>query len=336
MMMESKLPKISIVTPSFNQAEFIEETIQSVLNQGYPNLEYIIIDGGSRDGSVDIIKKYEKYLTYWESKQDRGHAHALNKGFAKATGEVMAWINSDDKYFPWTFATIADIYSQYPDVLWTTGLHANFNRQGVLMAGKSTVRAIYKNIYSYIFRDFHIQQESVFWRRSLWEKTGGYIDENVHLMVDTELWCRFFLHAELWHIDQVIGGYRTYGLNRSHIAIHKQQVAEDINESIDYLMANLPHKNKIVLNQIKVFGEAFHQQNKLTGSITKSIRQNKLLQLIPFMFYDKFCNFIYRKAIKKRGIISLELPVDASLVIKKIERDEEGWKKSVLAWQFPY
>ena len=336
MMTTSKLPKISVVTPSFNQAEFIEETILSVINQNYPNLEYIVIDGGSTDGSVEIIKKYEQYFTYWISEPDKGHADALNKGFAKATGEVMAWINSDDKYFEWTFMTIAEIYSQYPDVLWTTGLHANFNRQGVLMAGESAVRAVYKNIYSYIFRNFHIQQESVFWRRSLWEKTGGYIDENVHLMVDTELWCRFFLHAELWHIDQVIGGYRTYGLNRSHIAIHKQQVTEDIDKSIEFLMANLPNQHMIVLNKINVFVEALQQQNKLTGSITKSIRQNKLLQLIPLMFYDKFCNFIYQKAIKKRGIIALEMPVDASLVIKKIERDEEGWKKSVLPWQFPY
>src|SRR5215204_5758135 len=114
--MGKDLPKISIVTPSYNQAEFIEETILSVINQNYPNLEYIVIDGGSTDGSVEIIKKYEQYFSYWVSEPDKGHADALNKGFAKATGEVMAWINSDDKYFPWTFATVAEVYSQFPEV----------------------------------------------------------------------------------------------------------------------------------------------------------------------------------------------------------------------------
>src|SRR5262245_25856999 len=97
------MKKISIVTPSFNQARFVEQTLKSVLDQNYPALEYIVIDGGSSDGSREIIEKYRPRLSYFVSEPDRGHGHALNKGFAKTTGEIMAWINSDDMYLPWTF-----------------------------------------------------------------------------------------------------------------------------------------------------------------------------------------------------------------------------------------
>jgi len=108
-------PKISIVTPSYNQAQFLERTILSVLNQNYPNLEYIIIDGGSTDGSVEIIKKYEKYISYWVSEKDRGQSHALNKGFEKATGELVGWQNSDDIYLPGAFKKVIEVFKNKPD-----------------------------------------------------------------------------------------------------------------------------------------------------------------------------------------------------------------------------
>src|ERR1044071_7135932 len=111
-----KQPKISIVTTSFNQAEWLEQCMRSVLDQNYPELEYFVMDGGSTDGSVDIIRKYADRLTGWVSEPDRGHMHALNKGFARATGDVLAWLNSDDKYCPWAFNVVGRIFSVLPEV----------------------------------------------------------------------------------------------------------------------------------------------------------------------------------------------------------------------------
>lgn len=205
-------PKISIVTPSFNQGEFLEETIRSVLDQNYPNLEYIIIDGGSTDDSVEIIKKYEKYLTYWVSEPDRGHGHALNKGFELATGEIMAWLNSDDKYLPWTFETVAEVFNAFPEVQWIQGNPASWDVKGRLVSASNNQR----NLMDFLIgRYAWIQQESTFWRRSLWHQSGGYINEDYQFMVDGELWSRYFLVAELYRVDMILGGFRHHTQNRS-------------------------------------------------------------------------------------------------------------------------
>jgi len=113
---DSNYPKIAIVTPSYNQAQFLERTILSVLNQNYPNLEYIIIDGGSTDGSVEIIKKYERYLSYWVSEKENVQADAINKGFQKSTGQILAWLNSDDLYLPNTLVKIMNIFLRNKEI----------------------------------------------------------------------------------------------------------------------------------------------------------------------------------------------------------------------------
>jgi glycosyltransferase involved in cell wall biosynthesis len=207
--------KISIVTPSFNQVSFIEETITSVVGQNYANLEYVIIDGGSTDGSDAIIRKYLPHLSHYVSEPDSGHGNALNKGFHHTTGEIMAWLNSDDKYMPWTFKTVAEIFDQHPDIHWMTGTQAFWNDRGTLMYTSQ----VYKNVLDYLSGNFAwIQQESVFWRRSLWERAGGRIDENYRFMIDGELWCRFFALERLWHVNCVLSGYRIHKGNRARIS----------------------------------------------------------------------------------------------------------------------
>jgi len=201
-------PPISVVTPSLNQAEFLEATLRSVITQRYPELEYVVIDGGSTDGSIGIIERHEADLHYWVSEPDRGHAHALNKGFARTSGEIMCWINSSDLYYPWTFATVAEIFTRFSQIDWITGTGSMFDVGGQLrfVASSSGV-----NVLDILAGDYRsIQQESVFWRRSLWDRVGGRLDESLTYAADLDLWLRFFRHASLYHVETLLGGFRVH------------------------------------------------------------------------------------------------------------------------------
>lgn len=203
----SNFPKISIVTPNYNQAKYLEDTILSVLNQQYPNLEYIIIDGGSTDGSIDIIKKYENHLAYWESAPDKGMYDAIQKGFGKATGEIMAWINSDDMYQSKSFFTVAEIFSSFTQVNWLLGFPSIYDAEGRIVECPHTLRQWSKfDIYTGQYK--WIQQESVFWRKSLWDKAGSYIDNTLKYAGDFELWNRFFKLEQLYATTAILSGFR--------------------------------------------------------------------------------------------------------------------------------
>jgi len=227
--------KICVVTPSFNQADFLEETILSVLDQDYPDLEYVVIDGGSTDGSADIIHKYSNRLHYWVSEEDDGHAHALNKGFSRTSGEILAWINSDDKYLPWTFQMVAKIFAKFPNVNWLVGFNAFWNQDGVLTHAEK----VRKNIYDFLLGDFEwIQQESVFWRRSLWEAAGGRVSQNYEFMVDGELWSRFFLIDDLYHVNCILSGYRNHSANRARQ--NYPAIVAELREIVDTMKQRCP------------------------------------------------------------------------------------------------
>lgn len=209
------LPAISIVTPSYNQAAYLEECIESVLGQGYPNLEYIIMDGGSNDGSVEIIKKYEKHLAYWQSRPDGGQYRAVSEGFRRASGEIMAWLNSDDKYHPLAFAKGAYVFAKHPEVRWITGRMAYWDADGNLdhIATNLPVFSRLKHLEGHFDKPY-IQQESTFWRRSLWKEAGGMLTDSLSLAGDLELWTRFFRHDRLHTVDTLLGGYRFHGAQR--------------------------------------------------------------------------------------------------------------------------
>jgi len=204
-------PKISIVTPSYNQAEYLEHTICSVLNQNYPNLEYIIIDGGSTDGSVEIIKKYADKLTYWVSEKDNGQYDAINKGFSHTTGDILGWLNSSDIYFPWTFNTIVEIFEGHKEVQWISGIPTNLSKG---IAPQTVYYATEKNRYDIISGNYKwIQQESTFWKRSLWEKAGK-LDISVKYAADLKLWIDFFKHENIYYVNTILAGLRYHDVRR--------------------------------------------------------------------------------------------------------------------------
>ena len=221
------------MTPSLNHGLYIEDTICSVLNQNYKSLEYVVVDGGSTDNSVDIIKRYSKNLKYWISEPDGGHGNALNKGFTQTTGEIMAWINSDDKYLPWTFEVVAEIFSAFPEVNWIVGFNAWWDNKGRM----THAERVYRNVYDYLLGNYKwIQQESVFWRRSLWDRAGGCINEDYKLMVDGELWCRFFRTDRLYTVDSILGGYRQHEENRA--LLHRDSCNAEMEKAITWLRDN--------------------------------------------------------------------------------------------------
>lgn len=206
-------PRISIVTPCLNAADYLAEAMDSVLGQGYPNLEYVVVDGGSADGTVDIIKRHASHLAHWESEPDRGHAHALNKGFSRTTGEIMGWLNADDVLHRGSLRLLASVFTRFPEVQWLTAQQSHLDEQGAVVAVHpprpwARIR--------FLAGDYRwIQQESTYWRRRLWERAGGRLAEEYRLACDFELWVRFFRHARLQTTSGLVGGFRFHARQRT-------------------------------------------------------------------------------------------------------------------------
>lgn len=183
---KSEFPKLTVITPSYNQADFLERTILSVLNQNYPNLEYIIVDGGSTDKSVDVIRKYEKYISWWVSEKDRGQVHAINKALEKATGEYISFQNSDDVYFPDTFRLFGEAARKNADDILYGDLYMITTDDEVTEILKTTSY----NLNCQILEGMQIHNQSLFFRRSLVEKYGLF-DESYRFAFDYEFITRY-------------------------------------------------------------------------------------------------------------------------------------------------
>ena len=197
-------PKISVVTPSYNQGRYIEATIRSVLDQGYPNLEYIVMDGGSTDGTEEVIEKYSEHLAYWVSEPDGGQTDALIRGFDRAGGDILCWLNSDDLFEPFTLREVAETFTRHPDWQVVYGDELAIDADGHPFAIKKEI-PYHRFVWMYDFN--FVPQSSTFWRRGIYEEVGG-LDPEMNLAMDADLWARFAERTTLHHVPRVWSRFR--------------------------------------------------------------------------------------------------------------------------------
>lgn len=221
-------PKISIITPSFNQGKFIEETIRSVLSQGYPNLEYIVIDGGSTDDSIKIIKKYEDKLAFWISKKDKGQADAINKGLSHATGSLLNWLNSDDILLPGSLKLVAQAHLEHPDAI-IAGDVKNFDEKGKLAIIRQ--RGLSKDNFAKSWMQVWEQkisyhQPGIFFPKKAWDLCGP-LDISFRYCFDSDLMFRLLRHLDVYYLEEVIAGFRLHPSSKTVSQGHEFELESD-------------------------------------------------------------------------------------------------------------
>lgn len=265
-------PKISIVTPSFNQGEYLEETILSVIGQNYPNLEYIIIDGGSKDNSVDIIRKYEKHLTYWVSENDHGQADAINKGFKIATGDLFGWINSDDIYMPNVFNNIISSKPRSLDyIIFGEAIHFRSNFNSISSFGSHVFNSFSSNALN--LAEFFIQP-STFWSQSVWNKYGP-LQKNLIYTFDWNYFLTLFKNnVEFLYINKPISLYR----------LHDKQKTQKYNYVRFNEIHNILFDNNV--NLAKVYKDLYYDKNIFNRKYFKILK--RVLQASYFNSSDAF------------------------------------------------
>lgn len=235
------LPQISIVIPTYNQGHFIERTLLSVLDQAYPRLEYVVQDGGSLDGTKAVLTQYQDRLSYWDSKPDKGQAHAINMGFSRTTGEIMAWLNSDDLLLPGALWCVADYFAQHPEVDVVYGNRLMIDEKD-LEIGHWILPGHDSQVLSWAD---YVPQETLFWRRRIWERVGGQVDESFQFAMDWDLLIRFRdAGARFAHIPRFMGGFRVHAHQKTSAAINEIGFKE-MNRLRERVLGRVPSTEEI-------------------------------------------------------------------------------------------
>jgi glycosyltransferase involved in cell wall biosynthesis len=216
-------PKITVVTPSYNQMHFLGATLESVRRQAYPNLEHILIDGGSKDGSLEIVKQYKEHLSYWVSESDAGQTEALIKGFARATGEIFCWLNSDDLFLPNTLRDVAEHFAMHPYDLFIYGNAQCINRDGIHLFDKKEIPF---NWFIWLYNYNYIPQPSCFWKSTLYNDVGG-LNPAFDLAMDADLWARFAEVTKPIHVKRTWSQIRLYPEQKNQ-RLRQQSNQEDM------------------------------------------------------------------------------------------------------------
>jgi glycosyltransferase involved in cell wall biosynthesis len=246
----SAYPKISIVTQCFNREDRIAETIESVLSQDYPNLEYIVIDDGSTDRSFEIIQHYKDQLSYIEQLPGKrsGPVEAINYGFNKSTGEILGWLNSKNILLPKSLFTIGRVFSAFSDIEWLTSIGLTLDGSGCI----TNVIPVRKDRYEHLVgTSSNIQQESTFWRRSLWEKAGSAIPAEFPHAFDIGLWStQFFPHAKLHHLNTLLGAYRKSP--KAYSSVNRTTFLHEIDEARAVMRTKVPARTRAYAELFRV------------------------------------------------------------------------------------
>ncbi len=307
-------PKISIITPSYNQGDYIEETINSVLEQGYPNLEYIVIDGASTDNSVEVIKKYEQSLTYWVSEKDSGQSEAINKGLKMATGEIINWINSDDIVIEGTFHKIADIFSSTDDnVGLIHGGAVMFDRKGVIAEDFGYDDPTLERYLSGIA----FSQPAAYFRKEHLDKVG-YLNEDRHYGMDYDLYSRLALVTDFIKVDELFARYRV------HKASKTGSLYDNFIEEWIHIFIKVIHNIKadVIIKELKdlhVFDDYIHDVADYNfGFDPKEVDQ----QIMLFYFLCYVLKSDYKSGNFKRGRVVLDYLI-CNFQLEKIKDEKD-------------